>query len=84
MGELYANRDRFGVALRVNYMNVKSEEIVDGLIIDSIDTDLKMGVNNFWFGFRYCNIGNNSSVSGNTLKVDMTQAGPMAGWAFTF
>lgn len=182
MGELYANRGRFGAALRINYMNVKSEDTVDGLIIERVDTDLRMGVNdflatwavheqvrllagvrhvharlnldlstkidpsgqpqsinvtdsnmydfmvgltyshwfnqrwglmlnadfspagdndrdysvefrglyrisdlnNFWFGYRYFNIGNDSSVSGNTLKVDMTQAGPMAGWAFTF
>lgn len=41
-------------------------------------------LNNFWFGFRYFNIGNDSSDSGSTLKVDMTQTGPMLGWAFTF
>jgi hypothetical protein len=182
MGELYANRGRFGLALRANYLSVNSEENVDGLIIKRIGTDMTMGVNeflaswrvhddvrvltglrhihaklnlditagigsteltdrinviddstydllfginythwfsqrwslmlnadvaalgdndrdhsidfralyrisdlnNFWFGFRYLNIGNDSTESGNLLKVDMTQVGPSAGWAFTF
>jgi hypothetical protein len=182
MGELYANRGRFGAALRVNYMNVQSEEEVDGILIKNIGTDLNMGVNdflatwqvhddvrlvtgirhvhakmdvdvtgglgstdstetirvtddnmydllfglsyshwfndrwglmlnadvgvvgdndrdfstefralyrisdlnNFWFGFRFLNIGNDSNASGHLVKVDMTQVGPTAGWAFTF
>jgi len=181
MSELYANKGKFGAALRVNYMQVKSEEKIDGLILDSIETDLKMGVNdflatwkvhdelrlvtgirhvhakldldiatklppdqsdkvrvtddnmydflfglnyahwfnsnwglmlnadvglfgdndrdfsaefralyrisdlnNFWFGFRYLNIGNDSKESGHLVKVDMAQVGPTAGWAFTF
>jgi hypothetical protein len=181
MGELYANKGRFGAALRVNYMQVKSKENIDGPILDSIGTDLKMGVNdflaswrvydnlrlvtgvryiyvnlnldiktnlpenksepvtvtddnmydflfglnyshwfnqrwglmlnvdiglfgdndrdfstefralyrlselnNFWFGFRYLNIGNDSNASGQNVKVDMAQVGPTAGWAFTF
>ena len=41
-------------------------------------------LNNFWFGFRYLNIGNDSDASGQTVKVDMSQVGPTAGWAFTF
>lgn len=181
MGELYANRGRFGAALRVNYMQVKNEEKKNGLILESIGTDLKMGVNdflatwqvhdelrlvtgirhvhaklnlditttispeqservkvtdsnlydvlfglhyshwfdqrwgimlnadvglfgdndrdfstelralyrisdlnNFWFGFRYLNIGNDSTASGHLVKVDMAQVGPTLGWAFTF
>ena len=181
MGELYANKGRFGAVLRVNYMQVKSRDDTAGLILESIGTDLKMGVNdlmaswevhdnvrlvagvrhvharlnldirtkppleqpepltvtddnmydfliglnyshwfnrrwglmlnvdvglfgdndrdfstdfralyrlsdlnNFWFGFRYLNIGNDSNASGQSLKVDMAQVGPTAGWAFTF
>lgn len=41
-------------------------------------------LNNFWFGFRYLNIGSDSTVDGITYKVDMSQIGPTAGWAFTF
>jgi len=181
MGELYANRGRFGAALRVNYMQVKKDEKKDGLILESIGTNLKMGVNdflatwqvhdevrlvtgvrhvyarlnldiatkippgqseqvkvtdsnmydflfglnyshwfnqrwglmlnadvglfgdndrdfstefralyrisdlnNFWFGFRYLNIGNDSTTNNQVLKLDMAQVGPTAGWAFTF
>ena len=181
MGELYANRGRFGAALRVNYMQVTKEKNTDGILLESIETDLKMGVNdflatwqvhdnvrlvtgirhvhaklnldiatklppdqseqvtvtddnmydflfglnyshwfnqrwglmlnadiglfgdndrdfsaefralyrisdlnNFWFGFRYLNIGNDSTASGHLVKVDMSQVGPTAGWAFTF
>ena len=41
-------------------------------------------LNNFWFGFRYLQIGNDSTEDGITYKVDMTQIGPTVGWAFTF
>lgn len=41
-------------------------------------------LNNFWFGYRYLNIGNDSTTDGITYKVDMTQVGPTFGWAFTF
>jgi hypothetical protein len=41
-------------------------------------------LNNFWFGFRYLQIGNDSTEDGITYKVDMTQLGPTVGWAFTF
>ena len=41
-------------------------------------------LNNFWFGFRYLNIGNDSKASGHLVKVDMSQVGPTVGWAFTF
>ena len=47
MGELYANKGRFGAALRVNYMRVKSENNIDRLIFDNVESDLKMGVNDF-------------------------------------
>ena len=41
-------------------------------------------LNNVWFGFRYLQIGNDSTEDGITYKVDMTQIGPSVGWAFTF
>lgn len=41
-------------------------------------------LNNFWFGFRYLNIGNDTEMDGLEYKVDMSQAGPTLGWAFTF
>ena len=41
-------------------------------------------LNNFWFGYRYLQIGNDSTEDGITYKVDMIQHGPTLGWAFTF
>ena len=41
-------------------------------------------LNNFWFGYRYLNIGNDSEKDGIAYEVDMTQHGPTFGWAFTF
>ena len=41
-------------------------------------------LNNFWFGFRYLNIGSDTEMDGLEYKVDMTQIGPTLGWAFTF
>lgn len=41
-------------------------------------------LNNFWFGFRFLNIGSDSTKDGVTYKVDMSQVGPTVGWAFTF
>lgn len=41
-------------------------------------------LNNFWFGFRYLQIGSDSTQDDITYKVDMTQIGPTIGWAFTF
>jgi len=41
-------------------------------------------LNNFWFGYRYLNIGNDSTQDGVNYQIDMTQTGPTLGWAFTF
>jgi len=41
-------------------------------------------LNNFWFGYRYMNIGNDSDSDGINYKIDMSQSGPTFGWAFTF
>ena len=41
-------------------------------------------LNNFWFGFRYLNIGSDTTTDGIEYKVDMSQVGPTMGWAFTF
>jgi hypothetical protein len=41
-------------------------------------------LNNFWFGYRYLNIGSDTETNGVKYSVDMSQLGPMAGWAFTF
>ena len=41
-------------------------------------------LNNFWFGYRYLNIGNDTVTDGIEYQVDMTQVGPTFGWAFTF
>jgi hypothetical protein len=41
-------------------------------------------LNNFWFGFRYLNIGGDTEVDGIEYSVDMSQVGPTLGWAFTF
>jgi hypothetical protein len=40
-------------------------------------------LNNFWFGFRYLQIGSDTTQDDITYKVDMTQIGPTIGWAFT-
>ena len=41
-------------------------------------------LHNFWFGYRYLNIGNDSTEDGITYEVDMDQQGLTLGWAFTF
>ena len=41
-------------------------------------------LNNFWFGFRYLQIGSDSRQDDITYKVNMIQHGPTLGWAFTF
>lgn len=41
-------------------------------------------LHNFWFGYRYLNIGNDSTEDGVTYEVDMDQRGLTLGWAFTF
>jgi hypothetical protein len=41
-------------------------------------------LNNFWFGYRYLHIGTDSTEDGVNYTVDMSQSGPMVGWAFTF
>jgi hypothetical protein len=41
-------------------------------------------LNNFWFGLRYLNIGNDTHTDDVDVKVDMSQLGPTVGWAFTF
>jgi len=41
-------------------------------------------LNNFWFGYRYLQIGGDSEQDGITVKLDMIQSGPTLGWAFTF
>ena len=40
-------------------------------------------LNNVWFGFRYLNIGNDTTSDGVDYAVDMKQVGPTLGWAFT-
>jgi hypothetical protein len=41
-------------------------------------------LNNFWFGYRYLDIGNDSTEGDITYEVDMIQHGLTLGWAFTF
>jgi hypothetical protein len=41
-------------------------------------------LNNFWFGYRYLNIGSDTTMNGIEYAVDMSQVGPTLGWAFTF
>jgi len=41
-------------------------------------------LNNFWFGYRYLQIGSDTNQDGVSYKVDMIQTGPTVGWAFTF
>ena len=41
-------------------------------------------LNNFWFGYRYLQIGSDAFEDGASYKVDMIQSGPTLGWAFTF
>ena len=41
-------------------------------------------LNNIWFGYRYLNIGNDAQADGLKYKIDLSQAGPTFGWAFTF
>jgi len=41
-------------------------------------------LNNFWFGYRYLNIGSDTTTDGIEYSIDMSQVGPTLGWAFTF
>ena len=41
-------------------------------------------LHNFWFGYRYLDIGNDTTEGDITYKVDMIQQGLTLGWAFTF
>jgi hypothetical protein len=41
-------------------------------------------LNNFWFGYRYLQIGSDAMQDGIKYEVDMIQHGPTLGWAFTF
>jgi hypothetical protein len=41
-------------------------------------------LHNFWFGYRYLQIGSDVKQDGATIKLDMIQTGPTLGWAFTF
>lgn len=41
-------------------------------------------LNNFWFGYRYLQIGTDTREDGTTYTIDMIQSGPTIGWAFTF
>lgn len=41
-------------------------------------------LNNFWFGYRYLQIGSDTMQDDIKYKVDMTQSGPTLSWAFTF
>jgi hypothetical protein len=41
-------------------------------------------LNNLWFGYRYLQIGSDSTQDDIQYKVDMIQHGPTLGWAFTF
>ena len=41
-------------------------------------------LHNFWFGYRYLQIGNDTKEDGTTYNIDMIQSGPTIGWAFTF
>jgi hypothetical protein len=41
-------------------------------------------LHNFWFGYRYLDIGNDSTEGDITYEVDMIQQGLTLGWAFTF
>jgi hypothetical protein len=52
MGELYANKGRYGFAFRTNYMRVENEMSRTGLINLRAQTELTMGVNDFLASFQ--------------------------------
>ena len=41
-------------------------------------------LNNFWFGYRYLDIGNDSTEDDITCEADMIRHGPTLIWALTF
>ena len=41
-------------------------------------------LHNFWFGYRYLQVGNDTIEDGVKYKIDMIQSGPTIGWAYTF
>jgi len=52
MFELYANKGRFGLVYRSNFMRVKDENSHSGLIDAHVETKLNMGVNDLLASFR--------------------------------
>ena len=52
MGELYANKGRYGFAFRTNYMRVENEMSRTGLVNLRAQTELTMGVNDLLASFQ--------------------------------
>ncbi|MGF1749581.1 MULTISPECIES: hypothetical protein [Vibrio] len=40
--------------------------------------------NNLWFGYRYLNLQNTTDSTNGPVELDVTQKGPMIGWAYMF
>jgi hypothetical protein len=52
MGEFYANKGKFGLAVRSNYMRVEDENSRSGLVDTKVQTKLRMGVNDLLASFQ--------------------------------
>ena len=52
MGELYANKGKYGLTFRTNYMRVEDENSRHGLADTRIKTEMVMGVNDLAASFR--------------------------------
>jgi hypothetical protein len=74
--------DRWGIMLNADSSIAGDNDRDHGFELNAL---YRLGsLNNFWFGYRYLRIGNDFTDDDIDYKVDMTQGGPMLGWAFTF
>ena len=74
--------DRWGIMLNADSSIAGDNDRDHGFELNAL---YRLGtLNNFWFGYRYLRIGNDYPGDDIDYKVDMTQGGPMLGWAFTF
>ncbi|WP_253805779.1 hypothetical protein [Vibrio mediterranei] len=80
VGLKYAHwfNQNWGLSLTVDTSIAGDNDVNRGLNLAGMYRLSKL--NNIWFGYRYLNIQNDSG----TTQIDVTQQGPMIGWAFSF
>ncbi|MGV2989345.1 hypothetical protein ACE1OE_17005 [Vibrio sp. E150_011] len=97
-GTIVAKGHQFDWLIGLKYQHRFNEDWGISLTVDTSvvgDNDVNRGINlagtyrlsklnNIWFGYRYLNIQNTTDSNKGPVEVDVTQKGPMLGWAFSF